>query len=84
MYLLAYSYTEILKSCHFGLKDPMLRVKDPVIVGKPPRKLASTFRPDSGHFSVQNAAPIVACIGAVTVNTNKDGIDVPLLTPEMK
>jgi len=55
-----------------------------VIVGKPPRKLASTFRPDSGHFSVQNAAPSVACMGVVTVKTNKDGIDAPLLTPKKR
>jgi hypothetical protein len=62
----------------------MLRVKDPVTAGKPPRKLASTFRPDSGHFSVQNLAPSDACIGAVTVNTNKDGIVVPRLTPKVR
>ena len=55
-----------------------------MIVGKPPRKLASTFRPDSGHFSVQNAAPSVACMGVVTVKTNKDGIDAPLLTPKKR
>jgi hypothetical protein len=62
----------------------MLRVKDPVTAGKPPRKLASTFHPDSGHFSVQNLAPSDACIGAVTVNTNKDGIVVPRLTPKVR
>ncbi len=62
----------------------MLRVKDPVTSGNPPLKLTSIFFPDSGHISVQTSALSDAVNGAVTVNTNGDGIDVPLLTPKMK
>jgi hypothetical protein len=62
----------------------MLTVKDPVTAGKPPRKFASTFRPDSGHFSVQNLAPSDACVGVVTVNTNKRWIFLLPLTPKIR
>ena len=62
----------------------MLRVIDPVTAGNPPRKLASIFRPASGHFSVQNLASSDVSIGAVRLNTNRDGIDVPLLTSKMR
>ena len=58
----------------------MFKVREPVTAGNPPRKLASMFRPASGHFSVQNFASSDASIGAVTVNTKRDGTDAPLLT----
>ena len=82
MYLLTFSYTGISKRFQFLLNEPMLTVIDPETLGNPPRKLASIFRPASGHFSVQNFASSDAVSGAVNLKTRRDGIVGIFLPPK--
>ena len=60
----------------------MLTVKDPETLGNPPRKLASIFRPASGHFSVQDFASSDVVNGTVNLKTKRDGMVGLFLLPK--